>query len=375
MASHTPVTTTKAVSGTTTAGLRANHPIALVMENANEILADQAQGSQQRQFLAIEDEGEWLRRYGLHGEPVYGAESYTNQQEAKERIQAAETYQQAIHAKLFHNAGEAATDEKRSTQLEAWKDHVVRINVSSGDAIEYNLRELASCCDTIYVMAESRSHFQLDTSGPLLLSLEEYSYQSVLHFLRLLQKDRSLGYNEGSDQPDGEIIVECCQIASYLQCTTLLDEVLVPILIRSVDSANCLSLCQLADQLHLPALLESSVNHMMRSLASVEEHAIWGDLTPELRERIQAIQHILQSTNRRQLFFSSFDEYLAVFAEEVDYYRERLESALHQQTLHPKNSRSWEYAQSKIEQQMERVRILKLVLQEQKKLFRPKAAG
>lgn len=338
------------------------------MDNESGHHAELEQGP----HLAIEDEGEWLRRYGLHGEPCYGAESYTNQQEAKERIQAAETYQQSVHAKLFHDEDAETTTQQREAQLQAWSNQAVRITASSGEPIECNLRELASCSDTIYTMAESRLHFESDPTVSIVLSLEDYSKQSVLYFLGLLQKDRVEDYSV-SDEPDGQMIVECCRIASYLQCTVLLDEKLVPLLIRSVDSANCLSLYQLADQLHVPALIEASVNHMIRSLGSVEEHAIWEDLAPELRERIQSIQQILQSSNRRQLFFSSCDEYLAIFAEQVDYYRERVESALHQQTLHPKNSQGWVYAQSKIEQQQERVRILKLVLQEHKTLFRPKS--
>ena len=340
------------------------------MDNESDLRAELEHGP----HLAIEDEGEWLRRFGLHGEPCYGAESYTNQQEAKERIQAAEIYQQAVHAKLFHDEDAENDTQQRKAQLQAWSNQAVRITVRSGEPIEYNLQQLASCSDTIYVMAESRLHFESDPTTSLVLSLEDYSKQSVLFFLRLLQKDRTEDHDSGGlDEPDGQIMVECCRIASFLQCTVLLDEILVPLLIRSVDSANCLSLYQLADHLHIPALIEASVNHMMQSLGSVEEHAIWGDLTPELRDRIQAIQHILQSSNRRQLFFSSVDEYLAVFAEQVDYFRERVEAALQQQTLHPKNSRSWEYAQSKIEQQEERVRILKLILQEHKSLFRPKS--
>jgi len=270
------------------------------------------------------------------------------------------------------------TTRNRMAMLQAMSNQIVRIiTANHGDFIEYNLRQLASSCDTIYTMAESRPRFQSDSTTPLLVSLEQYSIQSVSYFLRLLEGDNLVDNttypNTGvSDEMDGQIIVDCCEIASYLQCPTLLDDILVPALIWSVDSANCLSLYQLADRLHLPSLVEASVNHMMRSLGSVEEHAIWDDLTPELRERIKAIQHILQSSNRTQLFFSSFDEYLAVFAEQVDYYRERLEDALHEQALLPNDSKGWAYAQAKIDHQQERVRILKLVLQEQKNLFRPK---
>jgi prolipoprotein diacylglyceryltransferase len=41
-----------------------------------------------------------------------------------------------------------------------------------------------------------------------------------------------------------------------------------------------MSICQLADQLHLPCLLEASLGHMMQRLGCLEDHEIWGDLTP-----------------------------------------------------------------------------------------------
>lgn len=319
----------------------------------------------QRLFLAIQDEAEWLRRYGLNGEPHYGADSYANQQEAKQRVQAQEDYQAQIHAILFE--GQTPADQRRNTQLDNWSNQIVKIVTATGPAIECNLKYLAASSDTVFTMAETRPHFETDETKPLLLSLSEYSHEGVWHFLNLLNQHAK---SDVSFQPKEHLIVECCQIACYLQCNALLDDVLVPLLVQSVDSANCLSLCQLADQLNLPALLEASVNHMIQRLGSVEDDEIWADLTPELQDRIHDIQHILQSTNRRQLFFSSFDEYLALFAEQVDYYKERLDDAIHQQSQHPEQSPSWLYAQSKIDQQRERVRILNLVLQEHKRLFR-----
>jgi hypothetical protein len=133
-----------------------------------------------------------------------------------------------------------------------------------------------------------------------------------------------------------------------------------------------MSICQLADQLHLPCLLEASLGHMMQRLGCLEDHEIWGDLTPELQDRITAIKSLLQSSNRRQIFFSSFTEYLAMFAEQVDYYRERLTEAKLQQDQHCHDSRGWGYAQEKIDRQSDRVRTLRMVLADQKKLFRNK---
>jgi hypothetical protein len=122
---------------------------------------------------------------------------------------------------------------------------------------------------------------------------------------------------------------------------------------------------------------------MMQRLGCLEDHEIWGDLTPELQANITAIKSLLQSSNRRQIFFSSFTEYLAMFAEQVDYYRERLTEAKLQQDQHAaachddysttcSSSRGWGYAQEKIDRQSDRVRTLQMVLAEQKKLFRNK---
>lgn len=398
--------------------------------------------------LAIQDEAEWFRRYGLRGEPHYGADSYANREEAKERVRAQEEYQRTIHARFFREEEEEgstfgagglnAKPNARTAQLQAWANQVVELRGSplepstSGHPdqdkhnhkhiIRVNLQYLASHSDTVYTMAQSRIHFQrhhhqqqieqlpkdppADPTDPpaspalqsmcsstipentkevLVVSLDEYSVEAIHVLLELLDDGDPLACLHE------EQVVEVCRLAHYLQCTVLLDETLTPLLVKSVDSSNCMSLCQLADSLEIPALLEASCHHMMRSLGSLEQHEVWGDLTPELKDRIQTIRKLLESRNSKILFFSSFDEYLALFAEQVDYYRERLEDAQRSQerlaqaaSQQPATGRAvrlaargpsqkaWDYAQSKIDEQKERVKVLKLVLQEQKKLFRGK---
>jgi hypothetical protein len=381
-----------------------------------------------RPHLAIQDESEWFRQYGLSGEPHYGDESYTNQQEATQRVQEQANYQAQVHERLFQDETTSSTGtgtkqqqdqqaQKRTQQLQAWAKETIQILTAADPSadtttstisspaspaasipISYNLKDLASHSDTVFAMAENRPHFQQAQSEEeeakngssslllLRLNLQDYSKDAVEAFLRLLQSSTdniTEDYSLHMDSTDGYII-ESCQLAHYLQCTELLDCLVHQILIRSVDSANCMSLAQLADQLHLPALLEASLNHMMRSLGCLEEHEIWGDLTPELQERIRVIQQLLQSSvnqsrggQRQKLYFSSFAEYLAMFAEQVDYYLERLTEAKLQQDQKQQEQRhttpAWEYAQTKIDQQQERVRILKVVLAEQKKLFSQKS--
>lgn len=340
-----------------------------------------------QRYLAIQDEAEWLRQYGLRGEPHYGSESYMNQYEAMQRVHAHQKYQEQIHNKFFQDisTSQRTAAQKRQANLDSWQDETIEIlctkaaDLAQSDdprTIRFNLRKLASQSDTVYTMAQARPHYsEQGEIFPLTLSLEDYSYEAVSAFLELLTNAPDPDDNcEAKVYPHEDFIVECCQLAHYLQCVPLLEDTLVPLLVQSVDSANCLSLCQLADQLSLPRLLEASLNHMMLSLASVEEHEIWGDLTPELQERIQTIQQILQSSNRRKVFFASFDEYLALFAEQVDYYRERLEDAQMQQERAEKDSPAWHYAQARIEEQRNRVRKLKQVLQQQKQLFRQKSS-
>lgn len=169
--------------------------------------------------------------------------------------------------------------------------------------------------------------------------------------------------------PD-EHVVDCCRLAHYLQCQTLLNDLVGNVLLPSVDSDNCMSLCHLADQLGLPSLLEASLNHMQATVADVESEPMWGELAPDLRHKIQTIQGILASSNRKYVYFSTFNEYLALLSEQYQYYAERLDEAVDQQRRNvPAGSPSWTYAQQKIDQQAERLRTLKFKLMEQKKVF------
>ena len=311
-------------------------------------------------------------------------------------------------------------EQQRLQQLQVWQSMEIKLEVEQGQTYHIcNLGSLATFSDTVYALANSYRHFNNshddDThdTPTLSLALHDHSFDAVESFLKILfsllpssesqaddgadlqidsearetanttdstkqaqfessQAPNDIDYDTLFEQNKPEHIIEYCQLAHYLQCSQILEHGIIPILIRSVDSSNCMSLCQLADQFHIPSLLEVSMNHLMRSLGSLEESDTWNDLTPELRERITCIRGILTSNNRKQLYFSSFTEYLAMFAEQVDYYKERLLEAKLQQQNHmiPRHStKGWEYAQSKIDEQEKRVTTLKRVLKEQKRLF------
>jgi hypothetical protein len=95
-------------------------------------------------------------------------------------------------------------------------------------------------------------------------------------------------------------------------------------------------------------------------------------LTPELRDRIVAIKGAFETSINTQsrLFFSSLDEYIAIFAERVQYYKERLADAKEQQQRVLPGTRMWLDVDCKIRKQEQRVRTLEIALSEQKKLFK-----
>jgi hypothetical protein len=323
-------------------------------------------------LLQIQDQEEWLRRNGLMGEAHYGDESEYNQLEAREKFQEQANYQSETHSKLFEKAEkeDESHEEIRRKRLEMWKDETIDILTRNNNPstqpdhppMKVNLKMLASHSDTVFTMADSRQLFETLT---LSLCLEDYTRDSVQAFLDMARESH-LPPEESTISDDH--ITDACQLAHYLQCTQLLDKI-VKILINEIDAANCMSLCQLADRLALPGLREASLSYIMRSLTSLETHEVWKELGSDLKEQIQGIQVILNSKNRRDLFFSSFTEYVAMFAEQVQYYKERLAEARSQQETHDPSSDGWVYTQQKIDHQAERVDTLKMMLEEHKRIF------
>eukprot|EP00526_Cylindrotheca_closterium_P014065 CAMPEP_0113647522 /NCGR_PEP_ID=MMETSP0017_2-20120614/25163_1 /TAXON_ID=2856 /ORGANISM="Cylindrotheca closterium" /LENGTH=342 /DNA_ID=CAMNT_0000559599 /DNA_START=65 /DNA_END=1089 /DNA_ORIENTATION=+ /assembly_acc=CAM_ASM_000147 len=327
---------------------------------------------QQRPLLQLEDEEEWLRRNGLMDQSHFGDASEYNQSEARRRVQDQANYQKEVHNKLFEKEQQEdqSLEQNRQNRLNDWKEERIVLVAADmqEDPISVNLAMLASHSDTVFTMAESRAHYG---SSALSVSLPDYSSKAVQAFLDMLS-ETYLSAEESTILYDH--IIDACRLAHYLQCNELLEKI-VKILIPEIDSANCLSLCQLADQLALPSLMEASLGFVMKRLTSLETHEVWNELGSELQDQIQAIQAILKSNNRRDLFFSSFTEYVAVFAEQVQYYKERLVDARMQQEQHDQNSPAWAYTQDKINRQAERVETLKIMLAEQKRIFLPRPDG
>ena len=312
-----------------------------------------------------------------------GQESKHNLQEAHQRVQAEQSYEQQVHERLFSDQFQAQQESDarlKQQQLDEWKDESIHVLTSScSSPYTVNLGQFARSSDTAFALAKSRTHYEASDHHrqqlqPLSLSLLDYPDESVQVFLQLIQLEENSQQVSVASIIPSEHMVTCCHLAHYLQCTDILDKI-VSILQQSIDSANCQSLCQLADQLQLHKLLELSLNHMMRTLGYLQEREVWGNLNPELQSRIRTIQTLLQGGHK--IYFSSFHEYLAILAEQVDYYKERLQDAQRAQELHAsreksKSSRGYEYAQEKIDKQQIRVQTLELVLMEHKKLFASK---
>jgi len=158
-----------------------------------------------------------------------------------------------------------------------------------------------------------------------------------------------------------DCIIEVLKLSHFLQCNIILDT-LVSIVESSIDLENCLSICSLADALNLTSLFESSVHFVIRRLDAfqgscgdnAEEDAgeengesktaatspdedsieeLWKTLPYDLRSRVLTMRNILRSSiigrgsKMSGVFFSSGNEFLAIFRETISVQKERLAEA------------------------------------------------
>ena len=327
-------------------------------------MADDVEHQVVPEHMRLIDIQHYLETRGLLNEPQ-GLESALNVSETKKRVDEEAAYQALILQQAF-----AACDGKpdaKSDFLETLENEKIVLTSANG-SVEAEMRLLAAQCEGIYAFASSYKLFK-DSSSPVIsFSLEEYSLESVRAFVNTVT-----GLNTLQDLPP-DCIVECCQIAHYLQCNSILEPI-VQILVDAVDTDNCKLLLELADQLSLPSLFERSLSHMMQSLEETQD--VWEDLPADLRDRVVLMKKAMQSSiltrGSSRLYFNSLDEYLAMFAETLTYHRERLLDAKQRQDEEKGKyfvrSRIWQYNQSKIDDQERRCRRLEQVMELQKKTF------
>jgi hypothetical protein len=306
-------------------------------------------------------------------------------------------------------------------------------------------------------VAESNDPTKSKSSPIMQLSLTEYNSDAVVQFIDAVvslfhhisekqpatkssdSKKRRINENAQSQhivhliekkKISEDHIVECLRIAHYLQCTILL-ETLASVLESSIDSQNCMSICSLADFYNLQSLFEASVNHVVTRLDALQgkpdddneekvndaelsenermQQDIWQSLPHELRSRILTMRNVMRSSvigrgsKVSGVFFSSGDEFLAIFQETLCDQRERLAEARERRNeVIREREAEWdiirqrrgrwfdsseeakhafvyggdaEYALSKIEKQEQRIKTLESFYQEQKVIFRSSSFG
>eukprot|EP00521_Asterionellopsis_glacialis_P009402 CAMPEP_0195285808 /NCGR_PEP_ID=MMETSP0707-20130614/3511_1 /TAXON_ID=33640 /ORGANISM="Asterionellopsis glacialis, Strain CCMP134" /LENGTH=469 /DNA_ID=CAMNT_0040345361 /DNA_START=33 /DNA_END=1442 /DNA_ORIENTATION=+ len=429
-------------------------------DNAEAIDGEQPEVEEQ---LLLESFEHYLEQHGLRSQDDYN-EPNLNFVEEKERIESEKSYQERIIQAAMQNNEDANPAKKaREECLQTLKGETMDIHTSNGHKIQHiPLRTMADKCDFIYCMISSRPFFESkqnadnengrrqekdsdnskddlkSSSSRTTISLDTYDISSVRFFLDAVFRGKPLDpeslstYESENDNISSPAvtqsfnrIIEGVQIAHYLQCKDVL-EYLVEVMLQPgfVTTDNCSFLVEFSDQYELPRLFESALEHAMTCLGNLESMDVWKEFTPELRQRIEEMKIAIhtsihqnpyttskgnQDTKKqktqpkpKKLYFSSITEYLAIFAENVQYHRERLEDAKHEQEQllnrhqqqqqeqqrrgfglllghrHPHNvdneidirqSRGYQYAAEKIAKQEERVRTFEAVMKEQKKLF------
>jgi len=312
----------------------------------------------------IESYEHFLERHGI-ADVLYGSQSERNLEERRSKFQEESDYQEDIHRTIFGADQPQEENSERAQFLATIKDEVIDIETSKEVIRDVPLKSMAELCDTLFTLATFKQAHQSEKGKRLSFSLKSFQHEAVVEFVAIMLGDK------GPEEVSADHVVECCEIARYMQCERVL-EAMVDILMSSIDNANCMALCQLADQLDLPRLFEKSMAQMMQSLGSLQQHELWNDFNPELKSRIVDMEAVMRSSIhnvKNRLYFSSMEEYLSIFAENVEYYRERLAEAKERQAEELPVGHAWTDAQSKIDKQVTRMRTLELVLKEQKELF------
>ena len=312
----------------------------------------------------IEDIESWFRANSLGAAPRVTA----GEAEDRARVKASDDYEATVHRDIFAESDEAFEKEQKRKQdrLQDLEGFQIKI-LTSDEVLESDLKVLAESCETVYSMVEWETSSEKKVKD-IQLSLDHFPSVSVRDFVSVVNGSKAL------DDLSAESIVECCQISHYLQNEDILEKT-SDILLEAVNKENCLSMCKLADHLDLPQIFERSLTIMMKSLEDMEDKNYWDSLSPELQERIHTIKAAIQSSvHSRQscLYFATLDEYISIFAERVQYYRERLLEAKEQHALMEVGTRAWKDTFVKIKRQEMRVQTLRAVLDEQKKVFRCK---
>ena len=387
---------------------------------------DEGQQQQQQQQLpllrSLED---YIRTHGIA--PVDDDDGqradafYADPNHAQRQQQESALYQKLVHGEAFaeHDAKERDAKVSKRQFLDTLKGQTISVLSAEGEveddrqkvapcATSVPLHILASSCDTVYTMVRSDrmlwSRQNSDTEDGNIaekndeaksnnnwhqstLDLTTFRSGPVRSFLSVIT-DASKSENDDISlvKVPPQHIVDVCLISHYLQCILVM-ETSIDILKESVDSDNCLSICQLADQLGSPSLFEAAVTHLIEKLDDMQSHDEWEEFDVTLRNRVVTMRNAVHSSiigrgQKTAVFFSSSDEFLAIFSDNIREQSERLaeakrrqEDIISERTLNPRGRHRDPYggsvkdAEIKIERQERRLQTLEAFYLEQKLIF------
>lgn len=312
----------------------------------------------------IQDLNGWLEENGLRSADDQPHADIVTQSELDSRtdLEEQQRHVKAVYERSFPSQDTSNDDKEREERLRELANEKIDILTMDGTISDIKVTNLATFCDTVLTMCHwkdspSEENFCLDLSS--------FKKNSVRSFLRCL-------IDKNYSTLSIESLIDCGFISHYLCAETVFEEV-VDVLMDSINTSNCYCICQMARELDATKLFERSLAHMMDSIGDLESNEVWDDLTDELRDHIRCMKSAMESSlhSRGRLYFGSLDEYIAIFAERVQYYRERIAEAKDQYEENWKNSSLLlrQDTEKKIRNQVKRLRTLELALVEQKKLF------
>ena len=387
---------------------------------------DEEDQQQQQQLPLLRSLEDYIRAHGIA--PVDDDDDgqradafYADPNHAQRQQQDSALYQKLVHGEAFaeHDAKERDAKVSKRQFLDTLKGQTISVLSAEGVveddrqkvapcATSVPLHILASSCDTVYTMVRSDrmlwSRQNSDTEGGNIaekndeaksnsnwhqstLDLTNFRSGPVRSFLSVIT-DASKSENDDISLANvpPQHIVDVCLISHYLQCISVM-ETSINVLKESVDSDNCLSICQLADQLGSPSLFEAAVTHLIEKLDDMQSHDEWEEFDVTLRNRVVTMRNAVHSSiigrgQKTAVFFSSSDEFLAIFSDNIREQSERLaeakrrqEDIISERTLNPRGRHRDPYggsvkdAEIKIERQERRLQTLETFYQEQKLIF------
>lgn len=320
------------------------------------------------QLLALVDQEIWLREHGIAVVEDQIQEETAGERDEQTRVISEQNYADQVIGGIMkefqdedngNGINKLEVQEGASVTFVAHDDRIIT---------DIPLRLVVSQCDYLAMILESKGNWNstIDQNGNVIINLKDYPIEAVQLFADMLRIEGNKTI--GATVP-GDILVDCCRIAHFLCAESILNAIHDELLL-CVDNTSCLVLCRLGEELGLSRLFEASLSRMMDSL---DTESIYDDLTPELCDRILqikgAINTSLHSGNR--LFFGSLQEYLSIFAERVEYFKERLFEAREQFALAEREMSlpCRIDTQMKISKQEKRLATLQVALKEQRKVF------